>query len=363
MRHSNPLVIPVMLLIFVLHGPTNVLFGQLYHVTDLGRGVAYGINNGNQIVGVLGSEAFLYSGGVTSSLGTGGYDSIAQAINNNGQIVGLSLTNVSGTFVNHAVQFSNGMLNDLGTLSGSAGSSDATGINDQGQIAGTTSISDGSVSHAFLYSNGTMQDLGTLPGGNNSTAAAINNNGLIIGQSGSSTGEFAFQYSNGTMTSLGTLPGGNSSAAQGLNSSGQIVGQSGTSGTEHAFLYSTGTMHDLGAPSPDEGSGALAINDLGQVVGRISSNDFGFRAMLYNNGTMYDLNDRLDSSGVGWTLTEATAINNYGWIIGVGVAPGGAPNALGEAFLLTPSSLVLAAMGFSGLAAWGWRRRKRLGLL
>ena len=79
----------------------------------------------------------------------------------------------------------------------------AKGINDSGQVVGDTLI--GEASHAFLYQNGLMQDLGTLPGGTGSDATAINNNGQIVGWSGVGGGGFhAFLYQNGLMQDLGT---------------------------------------------------------------------------------------------------------------------------------------------------------------
>lgn len=55
-------------------------------------------------------------------------------------------------------------LTDLGTLGGS--SSSAFGINDTGQVVGSSAIAGDAVQHAFLYSNGSMADLGTLGGAN-----------------------------------------------------------------------------------------------------------------------------------------------------------------------------------------------------
>ena len=69
---------------------------------------------------------------------------------------------------------------------------------------------------------------------------------------------------------------------------------------------------------------------------------------------MSDLNNDI-SSGSGWTLDEATGINDKGQIVGYGTNPSGQS----EAFLLTPvpepSTLALGGMGMA--AFWGWRRR------
>jgi hypothetical protein len=55
-------------------------------------------------------------------------------------------------------------------------------------------------------------------------------------------------------------------------------------------------------------------------------------AFLYRKGSMIDLNSLLDASGTGWTLTQATAINNKGQIVGFGIDPLGHMGA----FVLTP---------------------------
>src|SRR5437868_5550682 len=74
-------------------------------------------------------------------------------------------------------------------------------------------------------------DLGTL-GGYNSNGWAINNSGIVIGDSYSYmfSDDHAYSYAsdNGPMTDMGTL-GGSFSAALGINDAGQVVGVSSTS--------------------------------------------------------------------------------------------------------------------------------------
>jgi probable HAF family extracellular repeat protein len=65
----------------------------------------------------------------------------------------------------------------------------------------------------------------------------------------------AVMWQNGMMSNLGTL-GGDSSYAFGINNNGQIVGNSKTaSGEWHVFLWENGAMTDLG-----QGFNAQAIN-------------------------------------------------------------------------------------------------------
>ena len=118
------------------------------------------------------------------------------------------------------------------------------------------------------------------------TAAAINNQDMIVGTTGgsSSTNEYAhgylYDYDNDNLIDLGTLNGGLTSSAADINELNQVVGTSWL-GTQlasasdptqyHAFLWEDGQMTDLNALIPaDSGwilTAATAINDNGDIVG------------------------------------------------------------------------------------------------
>jgi probable HAF family extracellular repeat protein len=203
-----------------------------------------------------------------------------------------------------------------------------------------------------------MQDLGTLPNGSYSTAFAINNSengGQIVGYANDSLDTRAFIYSgDGPMQDLGVFPD-RYTRATGINDTGLIVGYYQYSSVHIGFLYdsTSGLVQTMGSETE-----AKDVNNEGQVVGFVRSYVGGStnHAMLFSDGQRQDLNDLIDSSA-GWTLTEANAINDNGWIVGTG------KNASGQshAFLLTPvpepSTFVLFAVGSVGLLLGAWRRR------
>ncbi len=240
---------------------------------------------------------------------------------------------------------------DLSTLGGSY--CWPYGINANGQVVGDATKADHSLD-AFLYSNGEMTDLGCGDG------FGINASGQVTGDVQLDNGNtHAFLYSNGTMISLGTL-GGSLSYATGINANGQVVGGStytSDSLNDHAFLYSHGKMIDLGTLG---GSVSLAngISSNGQVVGDADIGGSIYHAFLYSNGAMTDLNTLIDPAS-GWMLSNATAINDSGQIVGEGINPQGQQHA----FLLTPvpepSTIVLLGIGAVSLPAYVWRRRRR----
>jgi len=86
---------------------------------------------------------------------------------------------------------------DLGTLGGTY--SVANAINERGQVVGISGTAAGRF-HAFMWQDGVMTDLGTL-GGPDSHASAINERGQVIGAAyNASAQEHAFLWEDGVMT-------------------------------------------------------------------------------------------------------------------------------------------------------------------
>lgn len=340
-----------------------------YSLTDLGTlggtySFAYGINNSGQVVGYSAApvgkyfydHAFLYSGGAMVDLGllrTPFGTATGYAINDAGVVVGTADSSAG----NQPFRYTGGM-ESIGSL-GSIGDNEARGLNKSGQIVGYAATSTGH-SHAFLYSGGQMQDLGTLSGLGNasSSATAINTAGQVVGSSTTNSiysWQHAFLYDGTGMHDLGTL-GGLSSGASAINDSGTVVGTSATfTGPSRAFVYTNGAMQSLGTLStePYAESYAQDINDSGDIVGAGSSaGGVNPRAMLFTDGTMYDLNTLVPTNS-GFVLNWAYGINDVGQIVGCGTTSTGQTHG----FLLTPipEPTTAGLMGL-GLACLALRR-------
>jgi probable HAF family extracellular repeat protein len=350
--------------------------GSLGGTTILGRStVATALNDSGQVTGLSYIpaadgyatiyHAFLYTNHAITDLGTlpglFSYQSAGFAINAAGQVTGSSLNAAQNA--QHAFLNSNGIMTDIGTLGGS--SSRGIGINDSGSITGqsfTRRPQDGADvgPYAFYYSGGVFTNIGTLGGNVFSWGSAINNAGQITGVSSTADGgNRAFLYQNGTLMDLGTL-GGRYSDGLAINSRGEVTGSAGNNGNnaQHAFLFRNGAMEDLGTLGGVSSTG-MGINDSGQITGSsyIPGNT-DQHAFIYSDGFMTDLNALIDPA-LGITLTEGRGINVLGQIVA-----NGAINASGvqEGFLLTPLQPVPEPSAFAlfvvaiGMVRFVWPR-------
>jgi probable HAF family extracellular repeat protein len=159
-------------------------------------GFANGINNRGQAVGYSGNciaalHAVMWQNGTAFQLQDLGVarSNIANAINNLGQSVG-QVRRADGSARVAALWQPDGTLTVLDQhsckciLSGDLASF-ATGINNRGQVVGSTIDSDNNWSHGFIWRNGVMTDLNTLISGDSNlfviSASNINERGQISG--------------------------------------------------------------------------------------------------------------------------------------------------------------------------------------
>ncbi len=306
-----------------------------YTITDLGslpgasNTTVTGLNNLGQVIGSSGGVPYIYSDGKMSQIATGGTgindggqfattanNFNARAISNSGEVAGSTIsTRINGEVA--ATQVGG----TVTPIPGISTESRADGINDSRQVVGEMQVfsttSSAAVFHPFLISGGGVLDLGTLPGETSAAAYSVNNSGQVVGGGSSftSTPSHAFLFSGGKMMDLGTLPGGTTSTATHINDSGQIIGLSDTASS-------------------------------------------GVHAFLYQNGTMTDLSDLVQSLG-GVTITDLVGLNNRGQI-----AFDAEVNGEHHAYLMTPNAVpepTALALGVAALL--GWAARRRLGSL
>jgi probable HAF family extracellular repeat protein len=140
-----------------------------------GPNIGYGLNEHNDVVGVISQHAFYYNGTSIADLGTlGGKGSVAMAINTYSDIVGEADT-ADGN--EHAFLFADGHMYDLGP-------GQANAINDDRLVVGQTDTP-----VAFLW-DGEMHDLNGMIEAKDplrgkvhlTTAQAINNRGEIVAE-------------------------------------------------------------------------------------------------------------------------------------------------------------------------------------
>ena len=310
------------------------------------------------------------------------------AINDNGQVVGVASTSSSTRGAPYIYQGGT-----LRNLSSSLGQAVPTGISSTGTIVGGRTQSPGGpgLFEAFSYDT-SLHLLGFPTGTSDSYAFAVNKNGTAVGLAGTvgtTISSVALDY-DGSFQSLGTVPGTSDAIATSVNTAGNVAGWSGNissssakptsaqqlafmgdgaaglilqmvtglagqqlTGDAYMFNASTGKMIDLGTLGGTFGA-ASSINDSNQIVGMSTTASGAYHAFLYDGTSMIDLNSLLPA-GSGWTLVNATGINNNGDIVGLGLY-----NGTYEGFVLTPAPepTGLALLSLSAVIGLSLTRRR-----
>ena len=252
----------------------------------------YGSSNGTQTRAVLWDR----DGGV-QDLGTlGGPDASALLVNEHGQVAGWSYTNstpnaTTGLPTGHPYLWDKEKgMQDLGTLGGTLPQS-VNGLNERGEVVGSTTLAGDLTHHAFLWNGKGLIDLGTL-GGENAEADWVNDAEEVVG-----IAQYTVSCPNGL-------------------------------GGAHGFLWKNGVMNDLGSTEGLANSEAVFINSRAQVVGYSFACDFSvISAFLWEKGSIVDLNT-LISPKSRLQLALATYIDDRGEITALGVLPNGDVHAV-----------------------------------
>jgi probable HAF family extracellular repeat protein len=364
--------------VILLSGPVRADFS--FTVADLGtlpggnqsQGMA--LNISGQVAGTAttrGLDTNAFSGGGTSisSLGTlpGGVNSEAFAINNLGSVAGDSEVRLGpGDFQVHAFRSgAGGGLLDLQTYGHDVGSA-AYAINDADHIAGASFTAAGTSRAVIGMGVGAFRDLGNF-GGPNAAGTAINDNDVVAGWAQLASGaRAAFRTnSDGTLQNLGTLAGFGASQATGINAAGDVVGFAGSQGASRAFLeVGNNPLLDLGILANGMSAQANGLNDNRAVVGEVDYSSGPSHGFLWDpvSQSMLDINSLLVNAS-GYTVTDATGINDHGQITGTAMINGGLHAVLltptGTEAVPEPSSWLLLLGGGAGLFIRRGLRRGR----
>jgi probable HAF family extracellular repeat protein len=229
---------------------------------------ASGINDTGDIVGTYNTSTanvgFLLDkhGNLTTFNALGSDDTIAEGINNAGQVV--------GHFFDHGfLREPDGTVTSFDAPGPEPHTIIPYGINDSGQISGTLAnpvqgfVKDGSTVTAF-----------DVPGGTDTNARGLNNAGDVVGTFTDGTGERneGFLKEGGTFVTI-DIAGASSIVAFGINDHEQIVGDfSDTAGTAHGFFYDGGDITPFDVPGAAF-TQAEGINNRGEVVGMFGDQD------------------------------------------------------------------------------------------
>jgi probable HAF family extracellular repeat protein len=166
----------------------------------------------------------------------------------------------------------------------------ATAINDSGQVVGISGLCDvaiGALSaqHALLWQDGKPVNIGNLGGGAFNTPMAINNRGQIAGFSDlpgdvvdgvlTNVNFHAFFWTKPSgIVEIKPLAGDEISEATGINNQGVVIGTSFTAGfaSARAFLWQNGQIEDLNSLAIPGSNLFLIttgdINDSGEITGQ-----------------------------------------------------------------------------------------------
>ena len=354
----------ILLLSLVLLAAVVSVQGQSYSITDLGTlpgatsTFVYGMNDKGDVAGWACnntvSTGFVWSKGNIKSIGWypgGNPGSGLFAINGLGQAVGVA--NPTNTLWEGALYRNNTLL----LFDTGASNLLARYITDTGIIVGDYSKNGGSSGGTYIPAFWTEEP--SKPGrfrrtdlvpiaGDSAYVNGANQSMIIVGytqnQWQGTRGCLWNNDSKHTAIVLAPPPGDQTAEAEGVNDLGVACGFSwfGIYRT-NAVIWSADASHTPTILPPLPGTShawARGINNLGQVIGNGgdasgvggTGQTTGATPVIWLNGQIYTLQSLLDSSGTGWQITDAVAINNSGQIAGNGVH-----NGVASAFIMSPN--------------------------
>ena len=304
-----------------------------YRVVDLGTlggasSAANDLNNAGAVVGwaltASGKmHAVVWRNGHKTDIGTlGGPTSMATGISNNFAVVGTASVAAGGVQHGFLWRANQGAMHNLGIPL-------PVRIGDTGAIIGNATTAAGESVAAYRSQHGWVRL--PLRGFDGSHGEDVNDAGTAVGTLFDDPhGSAPFVYANGVLTILPSVPTASETSADAINDAGLIAGQ--TFDPLGIVLWDGVSWQPVATPALVEPE-IHDMNDCGQIVGAHHPEVF-FKphAFLIAGGVGVDLNSQIPA-GSGWRLGTATAINDAGEIAGVGHH-----NGRQHAFLLVPTA-------------------------
>ncbi|MDO8047179.1 PEP-CTERM sorting domain-containing protein [Janthinobacterium sp. SUN211] len=232
-------------------------------------------------------------------------------------------------------------------------------VNASGKVAFGATVVDSqtkvSSTNAYLYDSASgITPLGTL-GGAWSSVSAINDHGVIVGNSSTASGkQHGYIYENGVMRDITPTIRDAEVKMRGINNAGEIVFNQYFPNAPWPVPYRAFKMVDGSWSGINSMSEALGIDGKGNVVGISLS---GAESIINMNGNTYMLADLVDGME-GWRNLQVNGINEAGQI-----AASRCNDRFCEVIRLDPLSAVpepeTYGMLLGGLALLGFVSRKR----
>jgi probable HAF family extracellular repeat protein len=323
-------VVAVVAAALVLAAPARA---AAYQVIDLGTlgGASSGATDLNDAGAIVGwsrngsgqVRAVVWRAGRMIDIGTlGGPTSSATSISNNFAVVGTSTLTAGGERHAFLWRANQGSMHNLGLPH-------PVRIGDTGAIIGNATTATGESVAAYRNQHGWVRL--PLNGFDGSSGEDVNDAGTAVGTLFFEPhGSAPFVYENGVLTVLPSVETASETAAVAINDAGLIAGQ--TFDPLGIVLWDGSSWQPIPTPALFDAE-VHDMNDCAQIVGAHHPEQF-FKphAFLISDGTGVDLNSQIPA-GSGWRLGVANAINDAGEIVGVGHHNGDR-----HAFLLEPTS-------------------------
>jgi probable HAF family extracellular repeat protein len=278
----------------------------------------------------------------------GGSKSMANGLNNLGQVTGVAVTadGSQQAFLTGPDGAPLTVASNLGMLPGLT-FSEGMGVNDAGRVAGwAENLGTHAAVSAFLTRPGgapltPADDLGAIPGWDIFVANGVNQHGQVVGTATrrKNIDQAFLSGPDGaplsTANLLGTLPGHEGSVGTAVNASGEVTGWAETpgAGSPHAFLSGPDgatltAANDLGIPPGGATALGLAVSTSGRVAGRlVNSNPGSIDPFLSGpNGAPLTAANDLGTLPEAF-FAQALGVNDAGQVVGIADVVG-VPHAL-----------------------------------